>query len=66
MSNLHPTSKSNDDDMDGDEDEEDDDDNDEEEDEEKKPQMTFAFLKHQGCVNRIRVSYILIIIEMLL
>ncbi|KAL0872088.1 hypothetical protein ABMA27_004510 [Loxostege sticticalis] len=49
MSNLHPISK-------GEEDEESesDDDEDEEEDEEKKPHMTFAFIKHQGCVNRIR------------
>lgn len=47
MSNLHSTSKS--------EDDEESDDEDEAEDEEKKPQMTFAFIKHQGCVNRIRV-----------
>lgn len=49
MSNLHPTSKIED------EEESDDEDADEEEDEEKKPQMTFSFIKHQGCVNRIRV-----------
>lgn len=48
MSNLHPTTKE-------EEESEDEDDEDEEEDEEKKPQMTFAFTKHQGCVNRIRV-----------
>lgn len=51
MSNLHPTSKPEDDE----DSEEDEDDDDEEEDEEKKPQMTFSFIKHQGCVNRIRV-----------
>lgn len=51
MSNLHPTSKAED------EEESDDDAEDEaeEEDDEKKPQMTFSFIKHQGCVNRIRV-----------
>lgn len=54
MSNLHPTSKA--DDEEASEDEDDEDDEDEEEDEEKKPQMTFSFIKHQGCVNRIRVS----------
>ncbi|KOB73507.1 WD domain protein [Operophtera brumata] len=47
MSNLHPTSKE-------EEESEDEDDEDEEEDEEKKAQMTFSFIKHQGCVNRIR------------
>lgn len=52
MSNLHTTAKPED------EEESDEDDDDEEEDEEKKPQMTFAFIKHQGCVNRIRVSEI--------
>lgn len=51
MSNLHQTSKAED------EEESDEDDDDEEEDEEKKPLMTFSFIKHQGCVNRIRVSY---------
>ncbi|KAJ0178404.1 hypothetical protein K1T71_006227 [Dendrolimus kikuchii] len=50
MSNLHQTSKSEDDE------ESDDDDEDEVEDEEKKPQMTFSFIKHQGCVNRIRAT----------
>lgn len=50
MSNLHPTSKT-----DEDEESDEDDDEEEEEDEEKKPQMTFSFVKHQGCVNRIRV-----------
>lgn len=54
MSNLHQTSKA-EDEEESDEDEEDDDD-DEEEDEEKKPQMTFSFIKHQGCVNRIRAT----------
>ncbi|XP_032520429.1 glutamate-rich WD repeat-containing protein 1 [Danaus plexippus] len=50
MSNLHTTAKPED------EEESDEDDDDEEEDEEKKPQMTFAFIKHQGCVNRIRTT----------
>lgn len=50
MSNLHPTSKPEDE-----EESESEDDDDEEEDEEKKSIMTFAFLKHQGCVNRVRV-----------
>lgn len=53
MSNLHPTSKAEDDE----ESDEEDDDDDEEEDEEKKPLMTFSFIKHQGCVNRIRVIF---------
>lgn len=52
MSNLHPTSKP---ENENDSEEDDDDDEDEEEDEENKPQMTFSFIKHQGCVNRIRV-----------
>ncbi|CAG9561051.1 unnamed protein product [Danaus chrysippus] len=51
MSNLHTTSKPEDE-----EESDEDDDDDEEEDEEKKPQMTFAFIKHQGCVNRIRTT----------
>lgn len=51
MSNLHPTSKAEDEEGSDDEDNDDD----EEEDEEKKPEMTFSFIKHQGCVNRIRV-----------
>lgn len=50
LSNLHKTGKSEDDD----EDEEDDDDEDDEE--EKRPKMAGALIKHQGCVNRIRVS----------
>ncbi|CAH2091321.1 unnamed protein product [Euphydryas editha] len=50
MSNLHPTSKNENDS------EEDDDDDDDDEDEESKPQMTFSFIKHQGCVNRIRAT----------
>lgn len=54
MSNLHPTSKP-EDEEESDEDAEDDGDD---EDEEKKPQMTFSFIKHQGCVNRIRVCTI--------
>ncbi|XP_068618466.1 glutamate-rich WD repeat-containing protein 1 [Battus philenor] len=53
MSNLYPTSKPEDA---NDSEDDDDDDEEEEEDEEKKPQMTFAFIKHQGCVNRIRAT----------
>lgn len=49
MSNLHPISKP-------EEDEESEDDDSDDEDEEQKPQMTFSFIKHQGCVNRIRVN----------
>lgn len=52
MSNLHSTSKP---DENSDSEDDDDNDDDDEEDEEKKPQMTFSFIKHQGCVNRIRV-----------
>ncbi|CAG9793763.1 unnamed protein product [Diatraea saccharalis] len=52
MSNLHPTSRA-EDENDSDSDNEDDDDV---EDEEKKPEMTFSFIKHQGCVNRIRAT----------
>lgn len=52
MSNLHSTSKAEDD-----EESDEDDDDEEDEDEGKKPQMTFSFIKHQGCVNRIRVFY---------
>ena len=58
MSNLHQTSKA-EDEEESDEDEEEDDE--EEEDEEKKPQMTFSFIKHQGCVNRIRVSGVILV-----
>lgn len=49
LSNLHKTSK---------EEEEDDDDDDEDSDDEvsKNPKMTGALIKHQGCVNRIRVG----------
>lgn len=50
MSNLHPTCKE--------EEESEDEDDDEEEDEEKKAHMTFSIIKHQGCVNRIRVCLI--------
>lgn len=52
MSNLHQTSKGED------EESESEDDDDEEEDEEKKPEMTFAVIKNQGCVNRIRVYFL--------
>lgn len=58
MSNLHQTSR-----LDNEESESEDDD--EEEDEEKKPNMSFAFIKHQGCVNRIRVSCFIIIFHYL-
>ncbi|RVE54099.1 hypothetical protein evm_001222 [Chilo suppressalis] len=53
MSNLHPTSKSADNDSDSGNDDDDDED---EEDLDKKPEMTFSFIKHQGCVNRIRTT----------
>lgn len=50
LSNLHKTGKT-------DEEEDDDDDDDsEEEAEEKNPKMAGALIKHQGCVNRIRVG----------
>lgn len=58
MSNLHSTTKS-----ENDSESEGEDDDDDDEDEEKKPQMTFAFIKHQGCVNRIRVSYLFYILK---
>lgn len=48
MSNLNKTGENEDDD----DDESDDDDDDES----KRPQMTSAFIKHQGSVNRIRVG----------
>ncbi|XP_013172345.1 PREDICTED: glutamate-rich WD repeat-containing protein 1 [Papilio xuthus] len=51
MSNLHCTTK-----PDEDQESDDEDDEDEEEDEEKKPNMTFAFIKHEGCVTRIRTT----------
>ncbi|VVC96166.1 unnamed protein product [Leptidea sinapis] len=51
MSNLHQTLKEENDDS-----ESDDGDDDDDEDEEKKPEMTFAMIKHQGCVNRIRTT----------
>lgn len=50
LSNLHRTSKENEDD-----DDEDDDDDSDNENESKTPKMTAATIKHQGCVNRIRV-----------
>ncbi|CAG4950593.1 unnamed protein product [Colias eurytheme] len=52
MSNLHQTSKPENEE----ESESEDDDDDDDEDEEKKPEMTFAIIKHQGCVNRIRTT----------
>lgn len=48
LSNLHKTNKAEDDD--------DDDESDEENDDEKSPKMAGALIKHQGCVNRIRVN----------
>jgi ribosome assembly protein RRB1 len=52
LSNLHKTNKEEDDDDD------DDDDDEEELNDEvlKHPKMAGALIKHQGCVNRIRVS----------
>lgn len=50
LSNLHRTSKENEDDDDDDEDDDSDNEN-----EAKDPKMTAAIIKHQGCVNRIRV-----------
>lgn len=53
MSNLHETSKrKNEEDEEEDNDDDDDSDN---EDDEKTPDLTFASVKHLGCVNRIRV-----------
>lgn len=55
MSNLHKTQKlRNDDDDDDDDDEESSDD----EEEEKKPTLDCALIKHQGCVNRVRVAQV--------
>ncbi|XP_030026054.2 LOW QUALITY PROTEIN: glutamate-rich WD repeat-containing protein 1 [Manduca sexta] len=51
MTNLHPTSKAEDDDESDESDDEDD------EDEERKRQMSISFIKHQGCVNRIRTTH---------
>jgi len=50
MSNMHKTQKNDDDDDDEEEDSDDD------EDENKTPRLECARIKHQGCVNRIRVS----------
>lgn len=47
LSNLHKTSPDEDDDSD---------DESEDEEESKKPKMNGALMKHQGCVNRIRVN----------
>lgn len=52
LSNMHRTNKESEDDDDDDEDSDD-----EEEEELKKPQMAAALIKHQGCVNRTRVSF---------
>jgi ribosome assembly protein RRB1 len=51
MSNMHKTQKEKEDDDDDDSDDEDNDD-----DENKTPHLECARIKHQGCVNRIRVS----------
>lgn len=51
LSNLHGTAKEEDDDDDDEDDESDDDDD------SKNPKMAGALIKHQGCVNRIRVIY---------
>lgn len=50
MHNMHKTQKDEDDESDSDSDDED------EEDENKKPLLDSAKIKHQGCVNRIRVN----------
>lgn len=56
LSNLHKTGKS-------EEDEEDDEDDDSDEDaEEKHPKMAGASIKHQGCVNRIRVGIFILLV----
>lgn len=63
LSNLHKTGSSEDDD----DDDEDDDDESVDEDEEKRPKMAGALIKHQGCVNRIRVrnvAYFSIILDL--
>jgi ribosome assembly protein RRB1 len=54
MSNMHKTQKNVEKDDDEDESDSDDDDNDQ--DETKTPHLECARIKHQGCVNRIRVS----------
>lgn len=51
LSNLHKTGETEDD-----AEIEDDEDSDHDNEELKQPKMTGAFIKHQGCVNRIRVS----------
>jgi ribosome assembly protein RRB1 len=51
MSNMHKTQKKEEEDNDYDSD-----DDDEEEDQSKTPHLECARIKHQGCVNRIRVS----------
>jgi hypothetical protein len=57
MSNMHKTQKEKAEDNDEDSDNDDDDDDDDDEDDENKtPYLECARIKHQGCVNRIRVS----------
>jgi ribosome assembly protein RRB1 len=53
---MHKTQKKVEKDDDDDEEESDSDDDDGEEDEAKTPHLECARIKHQGCVNRIRVS----------
>ena len=55
MSNMHKTQKTVEKD-DEEESDSDDDDNDDNEDGTKTPHLECARIKHQGCVNRIRVS----------
>jgi ribosome assembly protein RRB1 len=57
MSNMHKTQNEKEDsDDDDDDDDEDDDDDDDDDDKDKTPHLECARIKHQGCVNRIRVS----------
>jgi ribosome assembly protein RRB1 len=53
MSNMHKTQKEKEEEE---SDEDSDDDDDEEEAQSKTPNLECARIKHQGCVNRIRVS----------
>jgi ribosome assembly protein RRB1 len=54
MSNMHKTQKNIE--KDDDDDNEEESDSDDDEDESKMPHLECARIKHQGCVNRIRVS----------